>query len=89
MLNETAWHSRRMAGKGKITTKQRPGQQSLDDLVQRNFTADNPNKKRLLRSSAPQVADLRTLKLNQTGCILPLLSMYSSELSWVGKYLIM
>ena len=76
-------------GKGKITTKQRPGQQSPDDLVKRNFSADAPNKKRLLRSSAPQVADLRTLKLNQTGCILPLLSMYSSELSWVGKYLIM
>ena len=31
-------------GKGKITTKQRPGQQSPDDLVKRNFTADAPNK---------------------------------------------
>ena len=31
-------------GKGKITTKQRPGQQSPDDLVKRNFTADEPNK---------------------------------------------
>ena len=31
-------------GKGKITTKQRPGQQSPDDLVKRNFSADAPNK---------------------------------------------
>ena len=44
-------------GKGKITTKQRQGQQNPNDLVKRNFTADAPNKKRLLRSSAPQVAD--------------------------------
>ena len=49
-------------GKGKITTKQRPGQQSPDDLVKRNFTADSPNKKRLLRSSAPQVADFTYIK---------------------------
>ena len=44
-------------GKGKITTKQRQGQQNPNDLVKRQFTADAPNKKRLLRSSAPQVAD--------------------------------
>ena len=49
-------------GKGKITTKQRPGQQSPDDLVKRNFSADAPNKKRRLRSSAPQVADFTYIK---------------------------
>ena len=43
--------------KGKITTKQRQGQPSPNDLVKRQFTEDSPNKKRLLRSSAPQVAD--------------------------------
>ena len=73
-------------GKGKITTKQRDDHDKPSDLVKRNFTADAPNKKRLLRSSAPQVADLRTLKLNQVGSIPPLSSTYSSELLWVGKY---
>ena len=32
-------------GKGKITTKQRSGQQNPNDLVKRNFSADAPNKK--------------------------------------------
>ena len=41
-------------GKGKITTKQRDDQDKPNDLVKRNFTADRPNKKRRLRSSAPQ-----------------------------------
>ena len=31
-------------GKGKITTKQRQGQQNPNDLVKRQFTADAPNK---------------------------------------------
>ena len=44
-------------GKGKITTKQRDDHNKPSDLVKRNFTADAANKKRLLRSSAPQVAD--------------------------------
>ena len=49
-------------GKGKITTKQRSGQQNPNDLVKRNFTADSPNKKRRLQSSAPQVADFTYIK---------------------------
>jgi len=49
-------------GKGKITTKQRDDQDKPNDLVKRNFTADSPNKKRLLRSSAPQVADFTYIK---------------------------
>ena len=44
-------------GKHKITTKQRANQVNPADLVKRQFTADAPNKKRLLRSSATQVAD--------------------------------
>ena len=44
-------------GKHKITTKQRANQVNPADLVKRQFTADAPNKKRLLRSSVPQVAD--------------------------------
>ena len=49
-------------GKGKITTKQRDDQHKPNDLVKRNFTADAPNKKRRLRSSAPQVADFTYIK---------------------------
>lgn len=49
-------------GKGKITTKQRDDHDKPSDLVKRNFTADAPNKKRLLRSSAPQVADFTYIK---------------------------
>ena len=49
-------------GKGKITTKQRDDQEKPNDLVKRQFTADAPNKKRLLRSSAPQVADFTYIK---------------------------
>ena len=52
-------------GKGKITTKQRPGQQSPADLVKRNFSADAPNKKRFLRSSAPQVSDITYISTNE------------------------
>ena len=44
-------------GKHKITTKRRENQVNPADLVKRQFTADAPNKKRLLRSSATQVAD--------------------------------
>ena len=47
-------------GKGKITTKQRNDQDKLADLVKRNFTVNSPNKQRLLRSSAPQVAGGRS-----------------------------
>lgn len=49
-------------GKGKITTKQRDDQDKPNDLVKRQFTADRSNKKRLLRSSAPQVADFTYIK---------------------------
>ena len=49
-------------GKGKITTKQRDDHDKPSDLVKRNFTADAPNKKRLLRSIAPQVADFTYIK---------------------------
>ena len=49
-------------GKGKINTRQRDDQDKPADLVKRNFTADSPNKKRLLRSSAPQVADFTYIK---------------------------
>lgn len=49
-------------GKGKISTKQRDDQQSPADLVKRQFKADAPTKKRLLRSSAPQVADFTYIK---------------------------
>ena len=49
-------------GKGKITTKQRDDQDKPADLVKSNFIADRPNKKRLLRSSAPQVADFTYIK---------------------------
>ena len=49
-------------GKGKITTKQRDDQDKSNDLVKRQFTADAPNKKRLLQSSAPQVADFTYIK---------------------------
>ena len=55
-------------GKGKITTKQRDDQDKPADLVKRNFTADAPNKKRLLRSSAPQVADFTYIK-TKTGWV--------------------
>ena len=55
-------------GKGKITTKQRDDQDKPADLVKRNFTADTPNKKRLLRSSAPQVADFTYIK-TKTGWV--------------------
>ena len=55
-------------GKGKITTKQRDDQHKPNDLVKRNFTADAPNKKRLLRSSAPQVADFTYIK-TKTGWV--------------------
>lgn len=49
-------------GKGKISTKQRDDQQSPADLVKRQFKADALTKKRLLRSSAPQVADFTYIK---------------------------
>ena len=55
-------------GKGKITTKQRDDQDKPNDLVKRQFTADAPNKKRLLRSSAPQVADFTYIK-TKTGWV--------------------
>ncbi|MCG8148637.1 IS3 family transposase [Moraxella sp. PS-22] len=55
-------------GKGKITTKQRVDQHKLNDLVKRNFTADAPNKKRLLRSSVLQVADFTYFK-TKTGWV--------------------
>lgn len=55
-------------GKGKITTKQRDDQDKPNDLVKRNFTADAPNKKRFLRSSAPQVADFTYIK-TKTGWV--------------------
>ena len=42
-------------GKGKITTRQRDDQDKPADLVKRNFSADAPNKKRLLRSSAVSI----------------------------------
>ena len=59
-------------GKGKITTKQRPGQQSPDDLVKRNFTADAQTRKDSCGAVLLRSLILPTLKLNQVGSILPL-----------------
>ncbi|EXC05688.1 HTH-like domain protein [Acinetobacter baumannii 625974] len=69
-------------GKNKQTTRSRDDQKRADDLVKRNFTADQPCEAVLLRS-----VTLRIFKLIQAGSIPPLLLMCSHEQLLAGKYL--
>ena len=70
-------------GKNKQTTRSRDDQKRADDLVKRNFSADQPDpcEAVLLRS-----VTLRIFKQIQAGSIPPLLLMCSHEQLLDGKY---
>ncbi len=71
-------------GKNKQTTRSRDDQKRADDLVKRNFNADQPDpcEAMLLRSLTSRI-----FKPIQVGSIPPLLLMCSHEQLSDGKYL--